>query len=56
LIFVDTSNWVNHLHQADSALVDVHLLAAVVLTPEALLWTEDKRFQAAAAELSLSYL
>jgi len=37
-------------------LVDVHLLAAVLLTREALLWTRDKRLQAAATELSLSYL
>jgi len=86
VILVDTSISVDHLHQADSALldlfsavsatddevltfieqsdlfgrglnlVDVHLLAAVVLTPEALLWTRDKRLQAAATELSLSYL
>lgn len=120
MILVDTSIWVDHLHQADSALVDllehaqvlthpmvigelalgsirdravflaalndlfsavsatddevltfieqsdlfgrglnpvdVHLLASVVLTPEAMLWTRDKRLQAAATELSLSYL
>ena len=37
-------------------LVDVHLLASVVRTPKALLWTKDKRLQAAATELSLSYL
>ena len=34
--------------------VDVHLLAAVRLTPETSLWTRDKRLLAAAARLSLA--
>ena len=34
--------------------LDVHLLAAVRLTPEASLWTRDKRLLAAAERLSLA--
>ena len=34
--------------------VDVHLLAAATLTPEAFLWTRDKRLHAAAVSLSLA--
>lgn len=34
--------------------VDVHLLAAVRLTPDARLWTGDRRLQAVAAELGLA--
>lgn len=33
--------------------IDVHLLAAVRLTPDALLWTHDKRLHAVANRLSL---
>ena len=36
--------------------VDAHLLAAVLLTPEARLWTGDRRLQAVAAELGLAAL
>jgi predicted nucleic acid-binding protein len=34
--------------------VDAHLLAAVRLTPEAKLWTDDRRLQTVAAELGLA--
>ena len=34
--------------------VDAHLLAAVRLTPEALLWTRDRRLRQAATRLGLS--
>jgi predicted nucleic acid-binding protein len=34
--------------------VDAHLLAAVRLTPEAKLWTRDRRLQAVAAELGVA--
>lgn len=33
--------------------VDVHLLAAVRLTPDTTLWTRDKRLRAAAAKLNI---
>lgn len=36
--------------------VDVHLLAAVALTPDAKLWTSDKRLHAAAIELGCAFL
>jgi predicted nucleic acid-binding protein len=34
--------------------IDAHLLAAVQLTPDALLWTRDKRLHQIAAKLSLA--
>lgn len=34
-------------------LVDAHLLASVLLTPEARLWTRDKRLRAVATELGV---
>lgn len=34
--------------------VDAHLLAAVRLTPDAKLWTRDRRLQTVAAELGLA--
>jgi hypothetical protein len=34
--------------------VDVHLLAAVRMTPEAALWTRDRRLQAVADRLGLA--
>ena len=34
--------------------VDVHLLAAVRLTPGAMLWTSDRRLSAVAAQLDLA--
>lgn len=36
-------------------LVDVHLLAAVLLTPETLLWTHDKRLSMVTDELAIAY-
>jgi len=35
--------------------VDVHLLVAVQLTPEATLWTRDKRLHEVASELGLAF-
>lgn len=35
--------------------VDAHLLAAVELTPEALLWTRDKRLAEIAGRLSMAF-
>lgn len=37
-------------------LIDVTLLASVILTPEARLWTRDRRLQEAAAEMSVSFV
>ena len=34
-------------------LVDAHLLASVLLTPETRLWTRDKRLRSVAAELGI---
>ncbi len=34
--------------------IDAHLLASVLLTPGALLWTRDKRLLAASAQLSVA--
>jgi len=34
--------------------IDVHLIAATRITPDALLWTRDRRLAAAAGQLSLS--
>ena len=36
-------------------LVDVHLLASTMLTPETRLWTHDKHLANAAGELSIAY-
>jgi predicted nucleic acid-binding protein len=36
--------------------IDVHLLAAVQLTPEAMLWTRDKRLVKVAELLNLAFL
>ena len=43
------------LHGKGIGYVDVHLLAAVALTPGARLWTRDKRLQVAADELGCAY-
>lgn len=40
----------HHLHGKGLGVVDVHLLAATLLTPGTSLWTRDKRLQAAAAQ------
>jgi predicted nucleic acid-binding protein len=37
------------------SVVDAHLLASVMITPEARLWTRDRRLDAAAAQRSVSW-
>jgi predicted nucleic acid-binding protein len=37
------------------SLVDAHLLASVLLSPQAQLWTRDRKLAAAAAQLGLSF-
>jgi predicted nucleic acid-binding protein len=44
------------LHGQGIGYVDVHLLAAAALTPQAKLWTRDKRLATAAADLGLAFL
>lgn len=44
----------HHLHALGIGYVDAQLLASTLLTPEALLWTRDKRLGAAAAALGHS--
>jgi len=46
----------NALHGIGIGYVDAHLLAATRLTLTAKLWTLDKRLQAAAAKLELSFI
>jgi predicted nucleic acid-binding protein len=46
----------NTLYGIGIGYVDVHLLAATRLTPTAKLWTLDKRLQAAATRLELSFV
>ena len=53
MILVDPSVWVDHPRRSDAALVA--LLAAVLLTPGANLWTRDKRLLAAARRLDCAY-
>ena len=43
------------LHSMGIGLVDVHLLASCRLNGGTLLWTSDKRLQAAASELALAW-
>jgi predicted nucleic acid-binding protein len=43
------------LHGLGIEYIDVHLLAAVRLTPGAMLWTRDKRLRDAAGGLGLSF-
>ena len=38
-----------------AGLIDMHLLAATVLEPDAKLWTRDRRLHALAHELNVSY-
>lgn len=45
----------HRLHGRGIGYVDVHLLAAVALTPGSLLWTRDRRLHAAARELDLAH-
>lgn len=49
LSFINQSN----LYGLGIGYVDAHLLASVRLTPETLLWTQDKRLRAAAEKLAL---
>lgn len=44
----------NVLHGIGIGYVDAHLLAAARLTPGAMLWTMDRRLQAAATRLGLA--
>jgi predicted nucleic acid-binding protein len=44
------------LHGRGLSLVDAHLLASARLTPEAKIWTRDKRLATVATELSLAWL
>ncbi len=44
------------LHGKGIGYVDVHLLAAVALTPNAKLWTRDKRLAAAAQHMGFAFL
>jgi predicted nucleic acid-binding protein len=41
------------LHGSGIGFVDAHLLASVLLSPEGLLWTRDRRLQAAAEALGV---
>ena len=43
-----------NLHGRGIGYIDAHLLASVLLTGGAVLWTRDKRLAAVAAELSLA--
>ncbi len=45
----------NKLMGLGISYIDVHLLAATILEPEALLWTRDKRLKAVADDLNLAY-
>jgi len=51
LYFIDK----NKLMGLGISYIDVHLLAAAALEPEALLWTRDKRLKAAAAAMNLAF-
>lgn len=44
------------LHGRGLGWVDVHLLSSTLLTPEAKLWTEDRRLATAAHELGISWV
>ena len=45
----------HHLYGRGMGYVDVHLLTAAVLLPGTLLWTHDKRLQAAASQLGVAF-
>lgn len=45
----------HRLHGRGIGYVDVHLLAAVALTPGSVLWTRDRRLHVAARELDLAH-
>lgn len=52
LAFIDR----HRIHGKGLGYVDVHLLAAVALTPDSSLWTRDKRLHATAAVLHRAYI
>jgi len=43
------------LHDSGCGAVDVSLLASVLLTPDALLWTADKKLEALSAHLRVTF-
>lgn len=45
----------HRLHGTGVSLVDVQLLAAVLITPDTVLWTRDKRLRAAATAVGVSW-
>lgn len=51
----DVLSMIEHhaMHGCGIGLIDAHLLASVMLTPETKLWTRDKRLRALASELGL---
>ncbi len=51
LAFIDR----HRIHGKGLGYVDVHLLAAVALTPGSRLWTRDKRLDAVATSLDCAY-
>ena len=51
LAFVDAYR----LHSSGLSLVDAHLLASAFLTPDARLWTRDKRLVAVAGKLGIDF-
>lgn len=46
----------NQLRDSGCGAVDMALLASVLLTPDALLWTADKRLDALAARLGVAFI
>lgn len=44
------------LHDSGCGAVDMALLASVLLTPEALLWTSDRKLDALAASLGVAFI
>ena len=43
-----------HLHGHGLGLIDAHLLASTLITPECKLWTRDRRLEKAAADLGIA--
>jgi hypothetical protein len=52
MILVDTSVWIDHFRRGDPTLSE--LLTNGQPTPDASLWTRDKRLRAVAERLSLA--
>jgi len=52
LHFIDSNTLFGH----GIGYIDVHLLAAVRLTPGTRLWTHDKRLRAVATDLGLAFI